>query len=82
MAVGNIKTHTLRSLLSALSRSSIIVVISQAVATVWEDGLQNIKAIQFCRKKFSKIGMLTRAVLRLVWPFDGIVQKNMHKRLI
>ena len=24
----------------------------------------------------------TRAVLRLVWPFDGIVQKHMHKRLI
>ena len=24
----------------------------------------------------------TRAVLRLVWPFDGIVQKLIHKRLI
>ena len=24
----------------------------------------------------------TRAVLRLVWPFDGIVQKHIHKRLI
>ena len=24
----------------------------------------------------------TRAVLRLVWPFDGIVQTRIHKRLI
>ena len=24
----------------------------------------------------------TRAVLRLVWPFDGIVQKHIHNRLI
>ena len=24
---------------------------------------------------------LTRAVLRLVWPFDGIVQKHIHKSL-
>ena len=24
----------------------------------------------------------TRAVLRLVWSFDGIVQKHIHKRLI
>ena len=24
----------------------------------------------------------TRAVPRLVWPFDGIVQKHIHKRLI
>ena len=25
---------------------------------------------------------LTRDVLRLVWPCDGIVQKHIHKRLI
>ena len=24
----------------------------------------------------------TRAVLRLVWPFDGIVPRHIHKRLI
>ena len=24
----------------------------------------------------------TGAVFRLVWPFDGIVQKHIHKRLI
>ena len=25
---------------------------------------------------------LSRAMLRLVWPFDGIVQKHIHKRLV
>ena len=37
---------------------------------------------------FTFIGILpedtavSRAVLRLVWPFVGIVQKHIHKRLI
>ena len=30
----------------------------------------------------SMIAFMTRTVLRLAWPFDGIVQKHIHKRLI